>query len=110
MTKEFYDRYWKHALPPMAFFDHEPVWNEKTFQHHEKMIWPWLKNGKILDLGCGEGHLTKRLNRVDVCYGTDISPEALKKARRNHPDVIFIDYLHHKSNRIPRCLLFNFIY
>ncbi|MDH5517131.1 MAG: methyltransferase domain-containing protein [Gammaproteobacteria bacterium] len=46
----------------------------------------------ILDIGCGEGYylasLKHRLNSGNtVCYGTDISKQALKLAARHHPTI-----------------------
>ena len=99
MTREFYDRYWNHSLPPMMFFDNEPEWDEANFKKHERLILPWLVGDRALDLGCGEGRLTSRINKSFLCYGTDISPVALKKARKNFSEVVFIDYLHHTDQQ-----------
>ena len=49
---------------------------------------------KVLDAGCGEGHLLELLikrNKNNIYYGIDLTPEALKKAKERCPDVRFIE-------------------
>ena len=48
------------------------------------------REGKVLDLGCGPGHLTAYLHAraVDVS-GIDPDPEFIAHARITHPDVDF---------------------
>lgn len=49
-------------------------------------------NLKILDAGCGEGHLIKKLfeeNKNCQYYGIDITPVALKNAKERCPDAEF---------------------
>ncbi len=41
-------------------------------------------SGKILDCGCGEGHLLEQLRGIK--YGVDSSGVALKRARERNPD------------------------
>ena len=54
------------------------------------------KKPKILDLGCGPGHESKRLkeNGAEV-VGIDYSRESIKIAKLNNPDISFLemDYL-----------------
>lgn len=40
--------------------------------------------GRILDCGCGEGHLLEQLSGIK--YGVDLSDVALKRARERNPD------------------------
>lgn len=40
--------------------------------------------GRILDCGCGEGHLLEQLSGIK--YGADFSNIALKRARKRNPD------------------------
>jgi len=43
---------------------------------------------KILDCGCGEGHLLKKLQGRK--YGIDLSDTPLKRAKEKNPDVKFL--------------------
>ncbi len=72
-------------------------------------------NAKILDAGCGTGLLTKKLEKFGAVCGIDISPEAVKFARKrklnimqasvnkipfknNHFDlVVSMDVIYHKQ-------------
>jgi 2-polyprenyl-3-methyl-5-hydroxy-6-metoxy-1,4-benzoquinol methylase len=43
---------------------------------------------RVLDVGCGEGHFTAQLTRAGVpTLGADVSREALRRARRRHPEL-----------------------
>jgi SAM-dependent methyltransferase len=46
-------------------------------------------NKRILELGCGEGNLLAALN-PSVGIGIDLSSKMLHRARRSHPELIFI--------------------
>ena len=49
------------------------------------------ENSMVLDLGCGNGALTKELqNRGYQVIGMDASKEQLEIARSNYPDIEFI--------------------
>lgn len=49
------------------------------------------KNSTILDLGCGNGALSKKLkDKGFVVKGIDASKELLDTARKNYPDIEFI--------------------
>jgi SAM-dependent methyltransferase len=46
--------------------------------------------GPVADVGCGLGHVTRRLNDLGVdAFGIDLSPEMVAIARRDHPDLRF---------------------
>lgn len=48
------------------------------------------KNGiKVLDAGCGEGHLIEKLNKKNFYYGVDITDIALQKAKKRCPHAEF---------------------
>ncbi|HJO77055.1 MAG TPA: class I SAM-dependent methyltransferase [Pelagibacteraceae bacterium] len=48
------------------------------------------KNLKILDLGCGTGSFTKKLNSLEnKIYGCDISPKSISTAKKLHPGINF---------------------
>ena len=42
-------------------------------------------SGRLLDVGCGEGHLLRRLARDFDASGIDVSEEGIRLARRNAP-------------------------
>lgn len=45
---------------------------------------------RILDLGCGTGHLTKQIqDKGAIVKGTDYSPEMIAQAKQLYPDVDF---------------------
>lgn len=49
-------------------------------------------NAKILDLGCGDGAITRSIKRIrpDLqIYGVDISPVLIEKAIENSDDIVF---------------------
>ncbi|GAB4085019.1 class I SAM-dependent methyltransferase [Myceligenerans cantabricum] len=46
--------------------------------------------GPVADVGCGPGHVTRRLNDLGAdAFGIDLSPEMIAIARRDHPDLRF---------------------
>lgn len=45
---------------------------------------------RILEIGCGQGELLASL-RSSRAVGVDFSPEMLARARRRHPELVFID-------------------
>jgi 2-polyprenyl-3-methyl-5-hydroxy-6-metoxy-1,4-benzoquinol methylase len=46
--------------------------------------------GTLLEIGCGEGHQSDALLEVcDALTGIDVSPKAIERARRRHPDAAF---------------------
>ena len=50
-----------------------------------------LKGNKILDVGCGIGHLTNYMSKKDFCVvGIDLSDEMLKIAKRKYPGISFV--------------------
>lgn len=49
------------------------------------------RGGRLLDFGCGTGHLLKRLGDRFETYGYDVSPEARGACRRNAPGAVVLD-------------------
>ena len=45
-----------------------------------------LHHGKVLDVGCGPGHLTRDLPPEVEVHGLDVSPGMIEEARRGRPD------------------------
>lgn len=59
---------------------------EAALEHHLHR----LQGASILDLGCGGGRLTPRLNRLASEYvGVDYSPEMIAACRERYPDLLF---------------------
>jgi 2-polyprenyl-3-methyl-5-hydroxy-6-metoxy-1,4-benzoquinol methylase len=56
------------------------------------------KNKVVLDLGCGNGWLTRAMmeNGFDA-YGIDVSPSGIKVAKEKHPEQFFLQDLRTKS-------------
>lgn len=52
-----------------------------------ELIRPWLRGSRVLELGCGCGHLPPLMKTSFVEYlGLDVSPEAIEVANRNLPE------------------------
>lgn len=45
-----------------------------------------------IDIACGEGHLTKKLELADYQYGMDISSRAIMRAKYYYPELSFIEH------------------
>jgi len=80
-------------------YDRQAILGEKrnwqqSFYAQDKIP---LDRTKILDLGCGAGYWTKRINdNIAKTIGVDISDEFLDKARKNYPDLEFYKMDFHK--------------
>lgn len=76
--------------------DFEDPWEQSTCEKFasEKAVCVNLIEAlncqRVIELGCGFGHLTDRINRVcDEVYGVDISPTAIEKAEILYPKCEF---------------------
>ncbi|MBF0556677.1 MAG: methyltransferase domain-containing protein [Nitrospirae bacterium] len=50
-----------------------------------------LKARKVIELGCGLGHFTKKISDLGIeTIGIDISKTAIEKAKSNYPDCNFV--------------------
>lgn len=48
--------------------------------------------GAVADVGCGPGHVTGHLRDLGLdVFGVDLSPQMLAIARRDHPDLTFLE-------------------
>jgi len=76
------------------------VWNPKLYDESHSFVWKLAgevcrlldaKPGeRVLDLGCGTGHLTRQIADAGVdVVGLDVSREMIEQARREHPTVRF---------------------
>jgi trans-aconitate methyltransferase len=76
-------------------------WDTEQYEAHHAFVWE-LGQGlidlldpqpgeRILDLGCGTGHLTHKIfERGAQVIGLDASPEMIGQARQNYPQLRFI--------------------
>lgn len=81
----------------------DKCWNEKIWKVDEMkdhydicllMIKPFLKDVRVLDIGCGNGLFTNvvRENGSDVMIsGIDVSEVAINEARKNYPGMSFFN-------------------
>jgi len=80
-------------------YDRQAILGEKrnwqqSFYAQEKIL---LDRTKILDLGCGAGYWTKRINdKIAKTIGVDVSDEFLDKARKDYPELGFYKMDFHK--------------
>lgn len=48
-----------------------------------------IKNGKILEIGFGDGYLLRKLSKKYECHGADISIENVEQMKKDVPGVMF---------------------
>ena len=77
----------------MKFVEERDFENPVIATHHHYLSWikPYVKNKKVLDIGCWTGPMEKLLNKEN-CQVTaiDIEDEPLKLARRRFPGMTFV--------------------
>jgi 2-polyprenyl-3-methyl-5-hydroxy-6-metoxy-1,4-benzoquinol methylase len=77
-SREYHERLWE-AVPEGLEPAHFSVRLAFLLDHVEP-------GGRVLDLGCGEGHLAAELHRAGVAVvGVDVADEPLRRARARHP-------------------------
>lgn len=54
-----------------------------------KKITKFIKSGKVLEIGFGDGYLLKKLSQKYTCYGADISHKNVEQMKKNIPNVNF---------------------
>lgn len=78
----------------------QPTWDAQTYDTHFHFIWEYGSDlldllapqpgERILDLGCGTGHLTRAIaDRGAHVVGIDSDPAMVAQARANFPDLTF---------------------
>lgn len=76
------------------------AWNAELYDSKHSFVWErgadligLLKPGsgeRILDLGCGTGHLSAKIAESGArVMGVDSSPEMIREAQGNYPDLVF---------------------
>lgn len=58
-----------------------------ALRFYYKLASSYVKSGKVLDYGCGTGHLIKRFRKGYEAWAYDISPYARETAHSSAPDV-----------------------
>lgn len=77
-----------------------PVWNTELYEAKHSFVWHFGESliellapqpgQRILDLGCGTGHLTHKIAESGTdAVGLDASPEMIGQARQNFPKIKF---------------------
>ena len=70
--------------------DHVHDTRRQTAILHCKKIRETYGTVKVLELGCGFGHISKQLTELGfLTLGTDVSSEAIKKASEKNPSSVF---------------------
>ena len=76
-------------------------WDAARYQDQHSLVWRFgaslieslspQPDERILDLGCGTGQLTAEIARSGATVtGLDSSPDMLVQARKNYPDIKFV--------------------
>jgi len=77
-----------------------PAWNAALYEDSHSFVWKRAEallelleprsGERVLDLGCGTGHLTAKIaTSVAEVVGIDSSPEMIATARRSYPHLRF---------------------
>ena len=77
------------------------TWNASDYDDQHSYVWKLGNDAvelmapqsgeRILDVGCGTGHLTHSIaSRAGVVVGLDSSPEMIEKARKEYPQITFV--------------------
>jgi trans-aconitate methyltransferase len=77
-------------------------WNAAGYDGKHSFVWKYgeeviellapAPNERILDLGCGTGHLTNRIAASGAAVvGVDSSPAMIESARKNYPELDFVE-------------------
>jgi len=88
---DYYERYWNKDLGKEGLANVPPNWQAADLKRIMDVIEPYCQ-GRVLDLGCGEGtftHHLQKLSRVKEVVGADISQIAILKARQKYPRIEF---------------------
>ena len=81
---------------------HQKEWNPTGYDGKHSFVWKYgeeviellapAPHERILDLGCGTGHLTNRIAASGAAVvGLDRSPAMIESARKNYPELEFVE-------------------
>ncbi len=84
--------------PDAGNFDHD-YYQQQGIDQDRLALWYYARvakrlirsGGRVLEFGCGTGHLLKRLSRTFETYGFDLSPAARTISRENAPDAVVLE-------------------
>lgn len=96
------DKYWRRGNQTRAM--KSQPFNEQYYEHRQlagdRIALRWYarvlqrlhpSGGRLLDFGCGTGHLLKRLSAHFEAYGYDASPFARTQCRTTAPDAVILE-------------------
>jgi len=75
-----------------AAYERDAPCHRRTFRKRLEMVRKFHPGGKLLDVGCGYGYLLEEARNMGYdCFGVDVSPEAVARARKlpGHEDRIW---------------------
>jgi len=87
--EDYYKRYWKNEIEA-GTMDKPPLHDNALLVQKKLNKFKKYLNGKCLDAGCGDGFVTSELNKITPTIGLDFSDVAIKKAKKNYPQIRFI--------------------
>lgn len=95
----------------------EFLWDTSTVTEVHHYVLPvlhkWLapyKRGRLLDLGCGNGALTARMNDMGIsCTGTDFSESGIQIARSSFPAAVFFQSAMEQPLPVEQCGLYDVV-
>ena len=79
----------------------EKQWDPALYDGKHSFVWKYgaelmellapQRGERVLDLGCGTGHLTQQMTLTGAeVIGLDVSPAMIEQARRNYPHIEFV--------------------
>lgn len=107
--KDFYKQYYPRDYYQRTRFPIKAI--EKTYQTIclrwlQFLVTRYVKEGKVLDFGCGQGEFLASLPETFAKYGVEVNPRAAKFIKKNFPQVKIFNDL---SSLKPKFLKFNLI-
>ncbi len=71
--------------------------HSQSLEFRHKAALSLIKNGSVLDVGCGDGLFLKKLRERNIGgVGLDISAEAVEKCKKNNLNTVIFDFTRNK--------------